>query len=80
MEFKKATMCFLLVLVLLLASKEGVPVAEAARGRCKDVPSGTFHRLCFSDSNCNQVCLGEGYRNGGNCHGIRRRCICKQCY
>ncbi|KAF3791213.1 hypothetical protein EJ110_NYTH07666 [Nymphaea thermarum] len=35
--------------------------------------SGNFHGLCFSSSNCANVCQGEGFP-GGDCHLLACRC------
>nr|P81457.1 RecName: Full=Defensin-like protein 2; AltName: Full=Fabatin-2 [Vicia faba] len=43
-------------------------------GRCK-VKSNRFNGPCLTDTHCSTVCRGEGYK-GGDCHGLRRRCMC----
>uniref|UniRef100_A0A803L8Y3 Knottins-like domain-containing protein n=1 Tax=Chenopodium quinoa TaxID=63459 RepID=A0A803L8Y3_CHEQI len=59
------------------AEDAGPRKAEAgifSRKKCKS-PSKTFRGPCSRDSNCDTVCRYEGYP-AGNCHGLRRRCIC----
>ncbi|KAF3774338.1 Defensin J1-2 [Nymphaea thermarum] len=63
---------FLLALLLLALGR-----VEKAEARMCDTPSSRFRGLCFSDSNCQTVCHGEGFPHG-DCHGFRRRCICSK--
>ncbi|CAN6481429.1 unnamed protein product [Victoria cruziana] len=60
------------VLALLLLAFGGVEKAEA---RMCSSSSKRFKGLCFSDTNCQSVCLTEGFPHG-DCQGFRRRCIC----
>jgi Gamma-thionin family len=54
------------------------PVSVEAK-TCES-PSQNFKGMCMLQSNCANVCLGEGFQ-GGYCHGLRRRCICSsQCW
>ncbi|KAL2935702.1 Defensin-like protein 1 [Bienertia sinuspersici] len=68
-----------LILILLLAVtlEIGPRTAEGlfGKGRC-NVASKFFHGPCGGDTNCDTVCKAEGFRHGGNCHGLRRRCFC----
>ncbi|KAK1256644.1 hypothetical protein QJS04_geneDACA024732 [Acorus gramineus] len=75
MEPRKAMAYVLLLCALLLTSREMVRVEARL---CK-VPSGGYRGVCVSDTNCAQVCMSEGF-SGGDCKGLRRRCMCyKQC-
>ncbi|KAF3791209.1 hypothetical protein EJ110_NYTH07660 [Nymphaea thermarum] len=47
-------------------------VARAEDAVCY-AASGNFHGLCFSSSNCANVCQGEGFP-GGDCHLLACRC------
>ncbi|KAJ0980830.1 hypothetical protein J5N97_009085 [Dioscorea zingiberensis] len=71
MEFKKPTLCSLLLLLLLLFSSS----MNGVEAKLCRVPSSGFRGICYSDTNCLHVCVSEGY-NGGQCKGFRRRCIC----
>ncbi|KAJ4754864.1 Defensin [Rhynchospora pubera] len=74
MELKKASLCVLFAVLLLLASRETVPGTEAKLCR---YPSSTFWGPCVSDAHCAEKCIKEGF-GGGDCHGVRRRCMCQK--
>lgn len=51
-----------------------------AEARTCDSQSNRFKGLCVSDTNCANVCQGEGFP-GGHCRGFRQRCFCtKPCW
>ncbi|XP_058737194.1 defensin Ec-AMP-D1-like [Vicia villosa] len=62
------------VLFLLVVASEMGPSMVAEARICKS-PSEKFKGLCYSKSNCGNVCQTEGFA-GGECHGFRRRCFC----
>ncbi|KAK1256646.1 Defensin-like protein 1 [Acorus gramineus] len=75
MESRKAMAYFLLLCVLFLTCRE---MATVEARLCK-VPSGRYRGPCVRDTKCAEVCMSEGF-GGGDCKGIRRRCMCyKQC-
>ncbi|CAN6481427.1 unnamed protein product [Victoria cruziana] len=63
-----------LLLALLLLSYGNVEKAEA---RICSFPSELFRGLCFSSTNCANVCRNEFFRTG-SCQGFRLRCICQK--
>ncbi|MED6192014.1 hypothetical protein PIB30_006159 [Stylosanthes scabra] len=66
---ERARFGLILCLVLLIASQEMV------EGRRCESQSHRFKGKCLSDTNCGNVCRGEGF-TGGDCRGFRRRCFC----
>ncbi|KAL7149531.1 hypothetical protein ABFS83_05G047200 [Erythranthe nasuta] len=69
---------FLLLLLLFIsetawAAKE-VGTVEDEKKVCK-YKSKKFWGVCLSDIRCTDVCKREGFQ-GGDCQGIRRRCLC----
>ncbi|XP_043702706.1 defensin-like protein 1 [Telopea speciosissima] len=46
-------------------------------GRTCDSQSHHFKGPCFSNNNCANVCLNEGF-SGGHCKGFRHRCFCEK--
>ncbi|KAF3774336.1 Defensin [Nymphaea thermarum] len=62
-----------LLLALLFLSFGDVEKAEA---RICSTPSLKFHGLCFSDTNCANICHTEHFPKG-SCQGFRRRCMCE---
>ncbi|KAJ3693520.1 hypothetical protein LUZ60_009000 [Juncus effusus] len=76
MEFKKVFLCVIFTVFLLLASQNTVSRVE---GKVCRYPSEKFWGPCFRDKHCADTCIKEGF-GGGDCHGVRRRCMCqKQC-
>uniref|UniRef100_A0A9I9CKT7 Knottins-like domain-containing protein n=2 Tax=Cucumis melo TaxID=3656 RepID=A0A9I9CKT7_CUCME len=64
------------LLLLIFGTGMAPMVAEA---RVCESPSHNFKGLCFSDTNCGNICKTEGF-SGGLCRGFRRRCFCtKHC-
>nr|BAH29762.1 defensin-like cystein-rich peptide [Torenia fournieri] len=66
----KYIFALMVLLVLALSSHD-------ANGSLCRSPSQKFKGPCFSDSNCQSVCEGEGF-TGGECEGFRRRCFCSK--
>ncbi|KAL8160929.1 hypothetical protein V2J09_012418 [Rumex salicifolius] len=60
-------------LVLMLLFATGTILGAEAR-YCSGA-SERFRGVCVSKRNCNAVCETEGYA-GGECKGLRRRCMC----
>ncbi|KAL5214647.1 hypothetical protein ABZP36_003799 [Zizania latifolia] len=67
----------LFVLLLLVASEMGTTRVAEAR-HCVS-QSHRFVGACMRESNCEHVCLTEGFPRG-ECrfHGIERKCFCKK--
>ncbi|CAA7053626.1 unnamed protein product [Microthlaspi erraticum] len=66
----------LLLFVIFVNTGMGPFTVEARK--CESL-SQKFKGACVSESNCANVCHGEGF-SGGDCRGLRRRCFCtKQC-
>ncbi|XP_022973847.1 defensin-like protein 1 [Cucurbita maxima] len=64
---------FLLILLIFSSSEE--MIGRTVEGRVCQSPSQKFHGLCLINHNCYVVCQSEGF-SGGECDGIRRRCMC----
>ncbi|BAT73194.1 hypothetical protein VIGAN_01065900 [Vigna angularis var. angularis] len=62
------------LLFLVLAADVAVKRTEGRECWSK---SKTFHGLCFSDRNCETVCLTEGF-TGGKCKGVLHQCFCSE--
>ncbi|KAG9438984.1 hypothetical protein H6P81_019149 [Aristolochia fimbriata] len=72
MDRKKLLACFILSLMLLLATEEKVRV-EA--GFCW-VKLPTFKWICLLKTQCVMACNKVGYRDG-KCMGIPHKCFCQ---
>ncbi|CAK9175005.1 unnamed protein product [Ilex paraguariensis] len=64
-----------LLLLLFLVSQE-IMMNSAEAALCQ-APSPEYRGLCFLDSNCNAICVKNGFLFGG-CQGFRRRCMCSK--
>ncbi|KAL6650425.1 hypothetical protein ACP70R_009350 [Stipagrostis hirtigluma subsp. patula] len=65
------------IVVLLLLAVVATEVAPALATVC-ETESTKYNGLCMSSDNCASVCQAEGFPGGGECQGLRRRCMCKQ--
>ena len=48
---------------------------RGAEARDCETPSEKFQGMCFISRNCASICKEESF-TGGECQGLRRKCIC----
>nr|AKE49474.1 plant defensin 1.2-like protein PDF1.2-2 [Dimocarpus longan] len=78
MKMERSVHLFSTVVVfvlVLLAPEMGVQTQMVAHARICESPSAKFKGICFSKSNCANICQTEGFVSG-NCRVFK--CICSK--